>query len=94
MDEVRVMVKFTTTEGKLSYTDALYYDYDSYASVPKPTIDAAKQARFNAWKTELAKPQPPIDLDAAILDCQKQIAYYTQQKADYTAQKAELGGGK
>lgn len=93
-DEIKVMVKFTTTEGKLSFTDALYYDLAAYPSIPKATITADKQARFDAWKVEIAKPQPPIDLDKAILDCQAQIDLLTQQKASYQAQKTAQGGGK
>lgn len=90
-DEVKVMVKFTATEGKLSYTDALYYELVDYSSIPQKTIADTKQARFDAWKAEIAKPQPPLDIDKALVDCQSQIDFYTQLKADYTAQK---GGGK
>lgn len=94
MDEINVQVKYTITEGKLSFTDALYYDLDDYSSIPKATIDAQKQERFDAWKAELAKPKPPIDLDQALLDCQAQIDYYTAQKASYQAQKTAQGGIK
>lgn len=91
-DEVKVMVKFTTTDGKLSFTDALYYDLAEYPNIPKATITAEKQARFDSWKTEIAKPKPPVDVDKALLDCQAQIDYYTQLKASYQAQKTSQGG--
>lgn len=93
-DQIKVQILFTITEGTLTYTDALYYDYATYSSVKQSDIDAAKQARFNTWKAEIAKPRPPLDVDKAIADAQKQIDYYTQLKADYTAQKQSSGGGK
>ncbi len=92
-DEIKVMVKFTITEGKLSYTDALYYDLAIYPSIPKATIDSAKQSRFDTWKTELAKPHPPLDIDKTIADIQTQIDLLTQQKAAYQQQKQAQGGG-
>lgn len=88
------MVKFTITEGDKTFTDALYYDLGAYPSIPKQTIEAAKQGRFDNWKIEIAKPQPPIDLDKAIADCQAQIDFLIQQKASYQTQKASSGGGK
>jgi hypothetical protein len=91
-DQIKVQHVFTLTDSKgRSYTDALYYDYSTYPTVKQSDIDTAKQARLSAWNTELAKTPPPIDLDLAIAESQKQIDYYTQLKADYTAQK---GGGK
>lgn len=94
-DQIAVQVKYTVTEGKFNFTDALYYDYNSYPSVPKATIDAQKQARFDAWKIELAKPKPPVDLDAAITEAQKQADYWAAQKQSYQEQKAaQSGGGK
>ena len=91
MDQVKVQYVFTVTEGKTSYTDAIYYDLDTYSSITPQEKEAQKQVRFAAYKAELAKTPPPIDLDRAIADCQIQIDFYTQQKADYTAQK---GGAK
>ncbi len=91
-DQIKVQYVFTLTDSKgRSYTDALYYDYTTYPTVKQSGIDLAKQARLTAWNTELAKTPAPIDVDQAIVDAQKQIDYYTQLKADYTAQK---GGGK
>lgn len=93
-DQIKVQCTFTIKEGKLTYTDALYYDYATYSSVNQSDIDTAKQARFMAYKTEIAKPQPVLDVDRAIADCQAQIDYYTTQKAEYTAQKQASGGAK
>ncbi len=91
-DQIKVQYVFTLTDSKgRSYTDALYYDYVTYPTVKQSDIDTAKQARLTAWNTEISKTPPPLDVDQALLDCQKQIDYYTEQKAIYTAQK---GGGK
>lgn len=94
-DTVNIQVKYTITEGKLSFTDALYYDLAEYPSTPKATIDAQKQARFDTWKIEIAKPQPPIDYNLAIAEAQKQADYWAAQKQSYQEQKAaQSGGGK
>lgn len=86
MDEVRVQVQFTkTTPEGIHFTDALYYSLDEYAKLSTDEIEAAKQARFDAWQ-EVIKNPTPIDVKDQLASITDQIDSLTQQKQELEAQ--------
>ncbi len=89
-DELQVQVRFTVETPQGNYTDALYYPLSAWP-VKQVDIDAAKQARSDAWVAIVTA--PPVDQPAPTTyevvakqaDIDQQIADLAQQKADLSA---------
>lgn len=87
---VRVQVLFKIKEGKLDYTDSLYFGKEEYESMKKEVIEQKKMERFNSWKQVVTTPVPPVPKEKQLEEVDKQILETNQQLAELTKQKKDI----
>jgi uncharacterized protein YaiL (DUF2058 family) len=84
----QVQVRFTVTDGDHTYTDALYFTPEEYASKTPEEIEAMKVQRFENWKAVVtAPPREPADEEKA-----EQLEALKQQQELLAQQIAALQG--
>jgi hypothetical protein len=64
VDKVQIQILFTkeTVDG-ISFTDALYFSPEEYATLSEEQIEALKQERFDKWIYSVNNPPAPNPLE-------------------------------
>lgn len=98
--EIKIQVRFTEQTAIGSFSDALYFTEDEWASVDPKTVEEMKAARVANWMQAVQNPPPPYvptkaDLEAEKLELQARIDEVTAKIAVEDAKIApEEPGGK
>lgn len=84
MDQIFIQHRFTISRDGIMLSDALTYPKDQYDQLTEGDIEAAKEARFTAFKAHMENPpqapEIPVEVEIAAID--SQLQELTTRKTD------------